>query len=162
MHVILRYHAAYHPLTTWPQFVAYRIKRVTHRYIGNVIYEKSIHIIAGITYWYQLCQCNTFNEIVEYIYIYIHSKSPHNLETPANYLYWFIHVFFMDGVCYLRWMYHQRSQFRPLLIRLPRITKMKRTHCRPISPNAQNTNDSQWGCHFIRGSMKVCQCNNVL
>ena len=29
-------------------------------YIGNVIYVKLIHIIAGIC-WFQLCQCNTFH-----------------------------------------------------------------------------------------------------
>ena len=153
----------YPPLITKPisQIVAFKIKRVHIKYIGNVIYVKLIYIIAGITRWYQLCQRNKFDKIVEQ-YIYIHINSPHILATPANYLYWFIHVFFMDGVCYSRWMYYQRSQFWPLLLRLPGITSMKQTHCRPINPNAQNMNDSQGDCLFIRGNMKSCQRNNVL
>ena len=57
----------YFPLITWPksQIVAFRIKRVYIKYIGNVIYVKLIYIIAGFTRWYQLCQRNTLNEIVE-------------------------------------------------------------------------------------------------
>ena len=63
----------YPPLATKPkpQIVAFRIKCVPNRYIGNVIYVKLIYIIAGVTCWYQLCQC--INEIVEYKYIFISS-----------------------------------------------------------------------------------------
>ena len=52
------------------------------------------------------------------------------------YIYMYIYIFFMDGGCYLRWMYFQRSQFWPLFIRLPGITKMKRTHLSAYQPNA--------------------------
>ena len=64
----------YSPLITKPksQIVAFKIKRVHIKYIGNVIYVKLIYIIAGIARWYQLCQRNTLNEIVEYIYICIY------------------------------------------------------------------------------------------
>ena len=42
----------YPPLVTQPksQIVAFRLKRVPNRYIGNVIYVKLICIIAGVTF----------------------------------------------------------------------------------------------------------------
>ena len=62
-------------------------------YIGNVIYVKLICIIAGVTFWYQLCQC--INEIVEYKYIFISSL----------HIFWQLQPIIGIGLCkYPSWM----------------------------------------------------------
>ena len=85
----------YPPLATQPtpQIVAFRIKCVPNMYIGNVIYVKLIYIIAGVTWWYQLCQC--INEIVEYKYIFISSL----------HIFWQLQPIIGIGLCkYPSWM----------------------------------------------------------